>query len=190
MQPEKQNAVEKYEAVLKELANTFYQSDELWQYVREERQRYPNIKIDDATRVEEIKAEIERRIINRYHGLGYEHVSSENIEFETRMWQFARNNPELWSVMTQFISWGETDVQSYLGFSLMDSIIHNGVYDDWDLELVEHEGVICFKPESDASFKNGKRINQYLSEKSMKALLDKLEGVDANFDVIKNKPKV
>lgn len=172
---DKLKAVEQYEALLTELAKPIFNSQELWDLAREDRRRYSNIHVDIEQSVVSYKKQLEDRIIHRYRNGGYDHVSSDDINLEIRLWKFAHQNAELWSVMTEDISWGNSDVTSYLGFSLMDSFIHNGIYDDWEMEIVEQDGTFYFRSESDKSWKNGKRIHPYLSKENIIAVLDKLE---------------
>jgi hypothetical protein len=172
---DKLKAVEEYEALLTQLVQPIFNSQELWDVAHEEKKRYGNIPLDIEKSVMSYKKQLENRIIHRYRDGGYDHVSADDINLEIRLWKFAHHNAELWAVMTEDISWGNSDVTSYLGFSLMDSFIHNGIYDDWEMEIVEKENMYYFRSESDASWKNGKRIYPCLNKENMITVLDKLE---------------
>lgn len=130
--------------------------------------------------------EVEDRMIFGYRNRNFSIIKS-MISFEERVWSFVENNPEQWLLMTEKIIWPDSEtIYTFNGFSFVYNFIHNGVWDDWEINIVEKDNEVFFIDfdceEKDEYKKQGYTIN-YLNQKNLEQVLNKLE----NKNVVKIK---
>lgn len=145
----------------------------------EHKGHYKNIEACYAQMDYEDKTYIVERYANNYER-SYQFVDTECLKFEERLWRFAIYHPIKWAKVTQNIAHDEkcSDINTYEGIILLNSIIHNGIYGDWHLNIALKDNnmvLLSYDSPIEKSFiDQGYKIT-YADQENLIKCLDKLD---------------
>lgn len=151
----------------------------IFKMFHEHKGHYKNIEACYAQMDYEDRTYIVERYADNYQR-SYQFVETDCLKFEERLWRFAIYHPIKWAEVTKNIAYNEnaTDINTYEGIILLNSVIQNGIYGDWHLNIAFKPNSMLLLPydvSNEQSYTDQGYKITYADQENLSKCLDKLD---------------